>query len=94
MNFGGMFHVQQLFDMRVCPHCLREIEESSSNRSSLPSVGDSESIYISYGLLPSKLSDGDCFLSISPRIEVLPCCPAKFEAGYSHADIVTGKTRQ
>ena len=54
------------------------MEESGSN-SSLSSVRDEESIYINYGFSLSKQSDGDCFLSIFPGVDVSPCRLAGFE---------------
>ena len=59
------------------------MEESRVVCSSLASVRDDESIYIRYGFLPSKQSDGDCFLlgflSISPEAEVSARLLAGFE---------------
>ena len=59
------------------------MEESSSVRSLLASVGEDESIYVRYGFLPSKQSDSDCFLlgflSISPEAEMSAHLLAGFE---------------
>ena len=59
------------------------MEESSVVCSSLASVRDDETIYVRYGFLPSKQSDGDCFLlgflSISPEAEVSVRLLAGFE---------------
>ena len=53
---------------------LREMKESGCDRSPLSSVSNNKLIYISYGLLPSKLSHGDYFLSKYPQ--ELKCFPA------------------
>ena len=59
------------------------MEESSSVRSSLLSLRDDKSIYVSYSFLPSKQSDSDCFLlsflSISPEAVVSACLLVGFE---------------
>ena len=55
------------------------MEESSVVCSSLASVRDDESIYVCYGFLPSKQSDGDCFLLVSPEAEVSARLLAGFE---------------
>ena len=68
--------------------------ESGSDRSSLSSVTDDESIYSGYDSLTSEESDTDCFLSLSQATEVLPY---QFEpepspeptAGDLHTDTVT-----
>ena len=65
--------------IRVKLHCLHEMEESGSDRPRLASVRDDKLIYINYSFLPSKQSDGDCFLSISMGNEVSPCSLAGFE---------------
>jgi len=53
-------------------HYLCEMEESGSNRSSLSSTTDNESLYSSYDSLVSEDDDTGYFPSLSLDTEVLP----------------------
>ena len=53
-------------------HHLREVAESSSDRSSLSSATDNESLYSSSDSLASDDGGADCFLSLSLDAEVFP----------------------